>query len=82
MSDLVYAEYIADGKADPMGCTDLETLYFAERLAMKKAMQYARRAFKAELIDGNYELAHLRFQRSENIVDDITHHIRRLIDRM
>ncbi len=83
MSDSVlHAERIADGKLDLMGYTDLDVLRLAEKLALKKAVQHAREAFEAELIDGDYQASHLKFMRAERMADDIAYHIGRVVDRM
>ena len=70
--------YIAKGKAPIEDCTDFEALEFAEQVALKDAVQYAREAFKAEIIGGDYEWAHHKFERSANIAREIALHIERL----
>lgn len=72
---------MGEGKADYMGCTDLETLQFAEKIALKKAVQYANQCFDAELIDGDFEMSHRKFQRAERTAGDIAHHIDRVKDK-
>ena len=72
---------MGEGKADYLGCTDLETLKLAEKIALKKAVQYANQCFHAMFIDGDFEVAHRKFQRAERIAGDIEWHIDRVKDK-